>query len=238
VRSSYTEQQQQQQQQQQKVTFTVDINFTSYEARIIGCLIEKEITTPDQYPLSLNALVNACNQKSNREPVFNLDEPIVQETLDELIKKHLATDRTGYGGRVLKYKHRFCNVDFGSLELTDQELGIICVMLLRGPRTPGELRTQTNRLCKFNDVHEVEAVLQQLTDRKDGPFVVKLPREPGKRESRYAHLLSGEVEVPAASETVQPTPGLSQSDHERINQLEQQVQELQQEMKELKELIL
>ena len=216
----------------------MDINFTPYESRIIGCLIEKEITTPDQYPLSLNALVNACNQKSNREPVLNLDESTVQETLDGLIKKHLATDRTGYGGRVLKYKHRFCNADFGSLELTDQELGIICVMLLRGPRTPGELRTQTNRLCKFSDVHEVEAVLQQLMDRKDGAFVARLPREPGKRDSRYAHLLSGEVEIPAASEIMRPTPALSQSEHERITQLEQQVQVLQQEIEELKELVL
>jgi len=214
----------------------VDINFTPHEARIIGCLIEKEITTPDQYPLSLNALVNACNQKSNREPVLSLDESTVQEALDGLIKKHMATDRTGYGGRVLKYKHRFCNVEFGSLQFTDQELGIICVMLLRGPRTPGELRTQTNRLCRFSDVHEVEAVLQQLADRKDGPFVVKLPREPGKRESRYAHLLSGEVEVPAIAETMQPAPVLSQTDHERIDQLEQQVQELRQEIDELKEL--
>ena len=216
----------------------MDINFTPYEARIIGCLIEKEITTPDQYPLSLNALVNACNQKSNREPVLSLDEATVQGSLDGLIKKHMATDRTGYGGRVLKYKHRFCNVEFGPLQLTDQELGIICVMLLRGPRTPGELRTQTNRLCKFSDVHEVEAVLQQLMDRKDGPFVVQLPREPGKRESRYAHLLSGEVEIPAISETLQTAPALSQSDHERINQLEQQVQELRQEIEELKELVL
>jgi len=216
----------------------VDINFTPYEARIIGCLIEKEITTPDQYPLSLNALVNACNQKSNREPVLSLDESTVQEALDELIKKHMATDRTGYGGRVLKYKHRFCNLDFGSLAFTDQELGILCVMLLRGPRTPGELRTQTNRLCKFIDVREVETVLQQLMDRKDGPFVVQLPREPGKRESRYAHLLSGEVDTLAASEAVQTTPAPSQSDHERITQLEQQVQKLQQEIDELKELLL
>ncbi len=216
----------------------MDINFTPYEARIIGCLIEKEITTPDQYPLSLNALVNACNQKSNREPVLSLDEATVQEALDGLIKKHMATDRTGYGGRVLKYKHRFCNVEFGPLQFTDQELGIICVMLLRGPRTPGELRTQTNRLCRFSDVHEVEAVLQQLMARKDGPFVVQLPREPGKRESRYAHLLSGEVEVPAIPETMQATPALSQSNHERINQLEQQVQTLQQEIDELKELVL
>jgi len=222
----------------EKSTITVDINFTPYEARIIGCLIEKEITTPDQYPLSLNALVNACNQKSNRDPVLSLDESTVQKTLNALIKKHMATDRTGYGGRVLKYKHRFCNVEFGPLKFTDQELGIICVMLLRGPRTPGELRTQTNRLCKFSDVHEVEAVLQQLMTRKDGPFVVQLPREPGKRESRYAHLLSGEMEVPVASEIVEAAPALSQSDHERINQLEQQVKELRQAIEELKELVL
>ena len=105
----------------------MDINLTAHEARIIGCFIEKEITTPDQYPLSLNALTNACNQKSNREPVLALDEATVQQTLDELIKKRLVLDKSGFGSRVVKYQHRFCNSEFGSLKLSDQELGIICV---------------------------------------------------------------------------------------------------------------
>ncbi|HEY3850927.1 MAG TPA: YceH family protein, partial [Steroidobacteraceae bacterium] len=126
----------------------MNIEFTPNEARVIGCLIEKEITTPDQYPLSLNALTNACNQKTNREPVLELSEPEVQQTLDSLMKKYMVSDKSaGYGGRVTKYRHRFCNTEFGPLKFSAQELGTLCVMLLRGPQTPGELRTRTNRLC-------------------------------------------------------------------------------------------
>ena len=173
----------------------MDVTLTLYEARVIGCLIEKEITTPDQYPLSLNALVNACNQKSNREPVLALDESTVQQTVDELIKKRLVLDKSGFGSRVVKYQHRFCNSEFGKLKLSPQELGVICVLLLRGPQTPGELRSRTNRLCRFSDVHEVESTLVQLMERDDGPFVVRLPQEAGRRESRYAQLFCGEVTI-------------------------------------------
>jgi len=144
----------------------MNIVFTPNEARVIGCLIEKEITTPDQYPLSLNALTNACNQKTNREPVLELSESEVQQSVDSLMKKHFVSDKSaGYGGRVTKYKHRFCNTEFGSLKFTKQELGIICVMLLRGPQTPGELRSRTNRLCEFADAEEVEAALRGLMSR-------------------------------------------------------------------------
>src|SRR5271170_6742797 len=165
----------------------MNILFSANEARIIGCLIDKEITTPDQYPLSLNALTNACNQKTNREPVLDLSEAEVQQSVDSLMKKYMVSDKSaGYGGRVTKYKHRFCNTEFGSLKFTKQELGIICVLLLRGPQTPGELRSRTNRLCEFSDAEQVEAVLRELMTRPDGPFLARLARTAGARESRYA----------------------------------------------------
>src|SRR6195256_3898684 len=173
----------------------MNIVFSPNEARVIGCLIEKEITTPDQYPLSLNALTNACNQKTNRDPVVDLSEATVQQTVDSLMKKYMVSDKSaGYGGRVTKYKHRFCNTEFGSLKFSKQEFGIICVLLLRGPQTPGELRARTNRLCEFTDAAHVEATLRTLMTREDGPFIARLTRSPGARESRYAHLFSGHVE--------------------------------------------
>ncbi len=173
----------------------MNIEFSANEARVIGCLIEKEITTPDQYPLSLNALTNACNQKTNREPVLELSETVVQQSIDALMKKHMVSDKSaGYGGRVQKYRHRFCNTEFGPLKFSKQELGIICVLLLRGPQTPGELRTRTNRLCEFPDAEAVEATLKNLMSREDGPFIARLPRASGERESRYAHLFFGAIE--------------------------------------------
>src|ERR1700692_2270459 len=173
----------------------MNIEFSAIEARIVGCLLEKEITTPDQYPLSLNALTNACNQKTNRDPVLELSESVVQQSVDSLMKKHLVSDRSaGYGGRVTKYKHRFCNTEFGSLKFSAQELGIICVLLLRGPQTPGELRARTNRLCELADADQAEATPKNLMVREDGPFIARLPRAAGARESRYAHLFSGNIE--------------------------------------------
>ena len=211
----------------------MDVPHTLYEARVIGCLIEKEITTPDQYPLSLNALVNACNQKSNREPVLALEESTVQQTVDELIKKRLVLDKSGFGSRVVKYQHRFCNSEFGKLKLSPQELGVICVLLLRGPQTPGELRSRTNRLCRFSDVHEVESTLVQLMERDDGPFVVKLPQEAGRRESRYAQLFCGEVTIAESAQLGDASLSSSAADNERFDQLERQVSELRQELQRL-----
>jgi uncharacterized protein len=212
----------------------MNIEFSPNEARVIGCLIEKEITTPDQYPLSLNALTNACNQKTNREPVLELSEAVVQQAVDSLMKKYMVSDKSaGYGGRVTKYKHRFCNTEFGSLKFSKQELGIICVLLLRGPQTPGELRTRTNRLCEFADAAQVESTLQNLMSREDGPFIARLPRAAGARESRYAHLFSGiieSVEEPAlAEESAAGAPSLSQ----RVSQLESTVALLRAELDEL-----
>jgi uncharacterized protein YceH (UPF0502 family) len=210
----------------------VDITLTVLEARVIGALIEKEITTPDQYPLSLNALVNACNQKSNREPVMELDESQVQEIIDGLVKKHMVSEKTAFGSRVTKYRERFCNTEFGSLTFSPQELGILCVLLLRGAQTPGELRTRTARLCRFDDVQEVEAVLDRLMQREDGPFVARLPREPGKRESRYVQLFS---ETPHLAE---PTAGkdvtVAGEEAERLDRLEQLVIELFREVEDLR----
>jgi uncharacterized protein len=206
----------------------MNIEFSATEARVIGCLIEKEITTPDQYPLSLNALTNACNQKTNRDPVLELSESVVQQSIDSLMKKYLVSDKSaGYGGRVTKYKHRFCNTEFGSLKFSPQELGVICVMLLRGPQTPGELRSRTNRLCEFTDAEQVEATLKNLMSRQDGPFIARLARAPGARESRYAHLFSGTLESvpePAHEEPQAASGGPTLS--ERVSALEQQVEQL------------
>ena len=201
----------------------MNIEFSAHEARVIGCLIEKEITTPDQYPLSLNALTNACNQKTNRDPVLELTEAAVQQAVDSLMKKYLVSDKSaGYGGRVTKYKHRFCNTEFGSLKFSKQELGILCVLLLRGPQTPGELRSRTNRLCEFADAEQVEATLKNLMAREDGPFIARMPRAPGSRESRYAHLFSGVIESvdePAAAEESAGAATLGQ----RVSQLEEEM---------------
>ncbi len=213
----------------------MNIEFSSIEARVMGCLIEKEITTPDQYPLSLNALTNACNQKTNREPVLELGEAAVQQTVDALMKKHMVSDKSaGYGGRVTKYKHRFCNTEFGSLKFSKQALGILCVLLLRGPQTPGELRSRTNRLCEFDDAAQVEATLQHLMEREDGPFIARLPRAAGSRESRFAHLFSGMIEsVPASDEPVEAAPS-SGSLSQRVAQLEDLVVSMRSELDALK----
>ena len=210
------------------------VELTAIEARVIGCLIEKEVTTPDQYPLSLNALTNACNQKSNREPVMSLSEADVLDAVDALIERRLVSDESGFNSRVSKYQHRFCNTEFGDLQLTEQEKGIVCCMLLRGAQTPGEIRTRTNRLATFNDVKEVENVLEHLANDEKGPLVVKLPREAGKRESRYMHLFCGEVDV---SELAVATTAPSSAGSERITQLEQEVTELREELAALKEQV-
>lgn len=169
--------------------------LTATEARVIGCLLEKQVTTPDQYPMSLNAVVTACNQKSNREPVMSLSESEVQNTLDLLVKKHQLTALNGFGSRVVKYEQRFCNSEFGQLKFSPAQVAVIATLLLRGAQTPGELRTRSTRMHDFADVGEVEQVLEHLAQREEGPLVVRLAREPGKRESRYRHLFSGDVEA-------------------------------------------
>ncbi|EGU37941.1 YceH family protein [Vibrio splendidus] len=206
------------------------------EARIIGCLIEKEVTTPDHYPLTLNSLTTACNQKSNREPVLSLSESEVLDAVDGLIARRMVSDESSFNSRVNKYQHRFCNTEFGDLQFTEQERAIICCMLLRGPQTPGELRTRTGRLANFTDVKEVEATLEKLATREAGALVVKLPREAGKRESRYQHLLSGEVDVEAFA-TASSGVAAPSASSEKLEELESEVASLRAEVAELKALV-
>ncbi|TVU61107.1 DUF480 domain-containing protein [Vibrio atlanticus] len=207
------------------------------EARIIGCLIEKEVTTPDHYPLTLNSLTAACNQKSNREPVLSLSESDVLDAVDGLIARRMVSDESSFNSRVNKYQHRFCNTEFGDLQFTEQERAIICCMLLRGAQTPGELRTRTGRLASFSDVKEVEATLENLAVREAGALVVKLPREAGKRESRYQHLLSGEVDVEAFATASVGAATPSTATNEKFEELESEVASLRAEVAELKELV-
>jgi hypothetical protein len=171
--------------------------LSALEARVIGCLIEKQLTTPDQYPLSLNALVAACNQKSNRDPVLELPDREVQTVVDALQRRQLVLERSGFGSRVPKYQHLFCNTQFGSLQFTPVETAIVCELLLRGSQTPGELRSRAHRLAPVSELAEIEAALESLGSRGDGPYVVRLARDPGKRESRYAQLFTGEPETHA-----------------------------------------
>lgn len=169
------------------------------EARVVGSLLEKQVTTPEQYPLSVNAVTMACNQKTNREPVMNLSEHDVQDVLDALVKRHYLRTVSGFGNRVTKYEQRFCNSEFGDLKLSSAEVAVITTLLLRGAQTPGELRTRASRMHEFNDMQEVEQTLEGLAAREDGPYVVRLAREPGKRESRYMHLFSGDVDISVKS---------------------------------------
>jgi uncharacterized protein YceH (UPF0502 family) len=194
--------------------------------RIIGCLLEKQSTTPEHYPLSLNALTNACNQKSNREPVLNLAESDVQVGLDELIQLRLITLDEGLSGRVNKYDHRFCNTEFSSLQFSEQQRAIVCLLFLRGAQTPGELRTRSNRLSNFDNMSEVENALALLLQ---AGYIVKLDREPGKRESRYMHLF-GEQAVA----TTLPTPTTNELNKNELNELQAEIEQLKAQLLQIK----
>lgn len=205
--------------------------LTATEARVIGCLLEKQVTTPEQYPLSVNGVVTACNQKTNREPVMNLSESDVQEQLDNLVKRHFLRTVSGFGNRVTKYEQRFCNSEFGNLKLSAAEVAVITTLLLRGAQTPGELRSRASRMYEFSDMAEVESTLENLATREDGPYVIRLAREPGKRESRYMHLFCGEVdEAIAASDQLPAASGDLQA---RVEMLETEVAELKQRLDSL-----
>jgi len=214
----------------------MNLKLTLNETRVIGALIEKEITTPEQYPLSINALTNACNQKSNRDPVLSLSEEIVQSVVDELVKKHLVTLKTGFGSRVVKCQHRFANTEFSEYQFDSKELAIICVLFLRGPQTPGELRSRTNRLCEFSDVKDVEQTINNLIHSEHGPYIAKLVREAGKRESRYGHLFSGEPgDLASDSSADENLDSVSSGQEDRITLLERKIESLIQEVNEIKQ---
>ena len=220
---------------------TAPIVLTAAQARVLGALIEKEVTTPEYYPLSLNALINACNQRSNREPVMNLDEETVRMALHRLDDLHLAGRARSTDGRVTKYEHWLGE----AFNFSRAETALICVLLLRGPQTPGELRGRTERLHRFEEIGEVLAALQKLMEREP-PLAAVLPRQPGTKESRYAHLLSGGVESIAAISVTEPafahreagTISEQDANHaERIAQLEATVAELRQEVTILRQKI-
>jgi uncharacterized protein YceH (UPF0502 family) len=208
-----------------------EIRINRHRSTSDWLFIRKQVTTPEQYPLSVNGVVTACNQKTNREPVMNLSESDVQEQLDNLVKRHFLRTVSGFGNRVTKYEQRFCNSEFGNLKLSAAEVAVITTLLLRGAQTPGELRSRASRMYEFSDMAEVESTLENLATREDGPYVIRLAREPGKRESRYMHLFCGEVdEAIAAADQLPAASGDLQA---RVEMLETEVAELKQRLDSL-----
>lgn len=206
--------------------------LTSSEARVLGALIEKEVTTPDYYPLSLNALINACNQRSNREPVMDLDEDAARQALHGLEDKGLGGRARGSDGRVTKYEHWLGE----AFNFSRAETALICVLLLRGPQTPGELRGRTERMHRFDELTDVAAGLQKLMDREP-PLVAILPRQPGTKEARYAHLLSGNVEAAMVQPVPSTAPAGGGDADERIVRLETEMAALRKEMAALRQKV-
>jgi uncharacterized protein len=210
----------------------MDVILNATEVRVLGSLIEKELTTPEYYPLSLNALVNACNQKSNRDPVMGLEEPEVIKALDSLRFKQFAL-LSGAGGRVSKFRHALVE----KFRFSPAELALICELLVRGPQTVGELRTRGERMHPFSDLAEVEAVLEELMERTP-PIVTRLPRQQGRKESRYCHLFAGEPDLSA--EALQESGGArgrSAVDSGQLERLEAEVAELRQEVSDLRQMV-
>jgi uncharacterized protein YceH (UPF0502 family) len=211
----------------------MDIFLTPVEARVLGALIEKDITTPDYYPMSLNALVNACNQKNNRDPVMTMDENTVRDALYSLQEKRLAGPARGADSRVTKYEHRSQEV----FNFTRAENAVMDVLLLRGPQTPGELRGRSERLHRFEELSDVQAVLQKLMQREP-PFVKMLPRPPGTKEARYAHLLSGDVAgFEGGTEPETESRSAISGEDERFAALESDVADLRREVADLRQQV-
>jgi uncharacterized protein len=208
----------------------VELLLNAVEVRVLGALVEKEVTTPDYYPLSLNALVNACNQKSNRHPVMTLDDDAVRSAVDSLNKKGLAGTASAADSRVTKFEHRLQE----AFNFSRPETAVLCVLLLRGPQTPGELRGRAERLHRFDDLEAVVSALQRLMDRQP-PLVKILPRQPGTKESRYAHLLSGDVEACEPEPAAPAVATFVSPDSERIGRLENEVASLKEEIASLKQ---
>jgi uncharacterized protein len=207
-----------------------NVMLSDVEARVLGSLVEKDITTPDYYPLSLNALVNACNQKSNRDPVMTLTEEVVRQALHSLNEKGLAGTASTADSRVPKYEHRMQE----AFNFTRRETAVLCVLMLRGPQTPGELRGRTERMHRFEDLTDVQSTLQKLMTREE-PLVKMLPRQPGTKEARYAHLLCGEKPEWDAPPAPLEVRAESSADSERITRLEEELAAVRREIADLKE---
>lgn len=208
-------------------------NLTANESRVIGCLMEKSIYTPDQYPLTLNALTNACNQKSGRDPVMSLNKGVVQHTARDLRDKHLVHIEENFKNGVEKYKQRFCNTRFGDYQFDPPQFAIVCMLLLRGPQTPGEIRARSGRLHTFDDNTAVVDALNSLLDGSE-PLTVKLPRTPGRKDSEYMHLFSGPIDVELHTMNAMAATTVERSNK---SDLEQRVERLEAEMVEIRALL-
>ena len=208
----------------------MELSLTENEVRVLGSLIEKDITTPEYYPLSLNALVNACNQKSNRDPVVQLDENAVRDSLGSLQERRMAGPAGGADSRVTKYEHRLQEV----FNFTRPEIAVLCVLLLRGPQTPGELRGRTERMHHLEALDDVQSALQKLMQR-DPPLVKVLPRQPGTKESRWVHLMAGDVGVPESLQSAGTAVNCTSDDRERITRVEEEMAALRREVGDIKD---
>ncbi len=207
------------------------------EARVLGCLIEKSIITPDLYPMTLNALTNACNQKSSREPVMALTPGEVQHTIRALEGKHLVRTDENFKSRTEKYTQRFCNTRYSSLQFDGAQVAVICLLLLRGPQTPGELKSRSGRLHDFAQNADVQAALDSLIDREGEPLLVKLPRTSGRKDSEYMHLFSGAVDIEARTQHVLASKPAQTLDQDGLAELTERVEKLELEIAELRELL-
>lgn len=213
------------------------VNLSPNEARVIGCLIEKSIITPDVYPLTLNSLTNACNQKSSRHPVMDLPQGVVQRTVRDLEAKNLVRVDENFKSRTEKYVQRFCNTHFSDYQFNPPQLAIVCLLLLRGPQTPGELRAHSGRLHTFADNNAVVDALAGLIERDGDPLVVQLPRTPGRKDAEYMHLFSGPVDTEAYAGRAQPTKGDKVDGRSEESDLEARVSQLEAELAKLRELL-
>jgi uncharacterized protein YceH (UPF0502 family) len=214
---------------------SVPLNLTANETRVIGCLIEKSVVTPEQYPLTLNSLTNACNQKSSREPVMSLTQGVVQHTVRDLEAKNLVRVEENFKSRTEKYVQRFCNTRFSDFQFDPAQLAIVCLLLLRGPQTPGELRARSGRLHEFADNDAVVTALSGLMKREGDPLVVQLPRSPGRKDAEYMHLFSGPVDVEALAERARRVSG--DSGRNSLAELEARVSKLETELEQLREMV-
>jgi len=210
-------------------------NLTANEARVIGCLMEKSVVTPDQYPLTLNALTNACNQKSSRDPVMSLDKGAVQRTTRDLGARHLVRAEENFKTGLEKYLQRFCNTQLAEYQFDPPQFAVICLLLLRGAQTPGELRARSGRLHAFTDNAAVGDVLSALIEWEGNPLVVMLPRTPGRRDAEYMHLFSGLIDVEAHASQAKAATASGKSDRVGVRDLERRVRKLEAEVAELKD---
>lgn len=209
--------------------------LTADEVRVIGCLMEKSVITPDQYPMTLNALTNACNQKSGRNPVMSMDQGLVQRTARDLSAKHFVRVEENFKRGIEKYKQRLCNTPHADYQFDVAEFAIVCLLLLRGPQTPGELRAHSGRLHTFPDNAAVVSALTGLMEREAGPLVVRLPRSPGRKDSEYMHLFSGPVDVETHANRARAAPAAGGAERMSTSELAQRVTRLEAEVEELRQ---